>query len=114
MTHFAIEVDVNPSLSFLPGLSTAQRIFGPDVGAGPRSEGHGQRNPQTPLPDKGGSTVLHRPSHETEQDEMRRAAARPPGRGRRHRQVQMEQITPVHRGADLQGRSSRAKGRCFG
>lgn len=42
MTRFAIEVHVNPPLSFLSGLSSAQRLFGQDVGAGPCSEGHSQ------------------------------------------------------------------------
>lgn len=61
-----------------PGLPSAQGLPGQDVGARPDSEGHGQRDPQAPLPDEGGSAVLHRPSDEAEQDEMRHVTLRPP------------------------------------
>ena len=81
MTNFTIEFEVQPPFSYLPGFSAAQRLSGQDVGAGPCSEGHSQWNPQTRLPDKGGPAILHRPSDETEPDEMRHAPRRPPGRG---------------------------------
>lgn len=93
----------------LPGLPSAQGLPGPDVGARPGSEGHGRRDPQTPLPDEGGPAVLHRPSDEAEQDEMRYVTLRPPDTGGRRVPVQMEQNTPAHR-----GQRSQTGGLCFG
>lgn len=65
----------------LPGLSSAQGLSGQDVGARPSSEGHGQRDSQTPLLDKGWPTILHRSPDETEQDEMRHVTLRLPDPG---------------------------------
>lgn len=94
----------------IPGLSSAQGLSGQDVSARPGSEGHGQRDPQTPFPDKGGPTILHRPSNETEQNEMRHVTQRPPYPRRQHVQVQMEQNTPAHRGVAHRGHGSLTRG----
>lgn len=85
--------DLSPSPT---GLSSAQGLSGQDVGARPSSEGHSQRDPQTSVPGEGGSAVLHRPSDETEQDEMRHVTLKTSRAGRQHAQVQMEQNTPAH------------------
>lgn len=58
-------------MSLLPGLSSAQKLPGPDVSARPGSEGHRQRASQAPVPVEGGAAVLHRAFDAAEQDEVR-------------------------------------------